>query len=708
MIVAKARMKEKVIEHLSELELCVERIPLSELTQALIESNKSALKSSGTYRLDAMVRGLVPGIIQEEREALFEYEGEASPLTQCVMSAWRDGRRSNLMLVGEGGIGKTVAMQEVSLALCKLGIPAVYIPLHMVPYLNVGKAFVKEYVASGVLKGDRGLFKNLDELARSKSHDDRPNVVLLLDGWNEINEKKTPCGWLTDVMKEEIETELSSLEGVQVVIAGRAKMDTFGMSGRRWSSFKVLRLERKSVGKYLSNNKVALPPVDDPVWDTLGNPLMLTLYTCSARQGAHCRENTCCSFIRGERSRSQSAIIWNFLQCQINKAMLVNRERGAAFSDLLAINYAAAYIGWSMERSGDVIANAALVMDAGCALVSIEDRVDTSADEAFASHITALSKASSDIRSRRVRAGMAKAAGEGKKAGRPKVDSGALREAVEMYENGGFGVREILDATGVSRATLYHRTVLYGARPKQARTVARSEKPMGAKNRSSVADRVRADIGDGDFADVGELDVAILERAEHYNAQPCGGPSRDDLFWEQEAAMLLALPSERYGFPEWLRRVAGGDYHVKVCGFRYSVPWGYAGQRVNVRVSGEAVEVWSGGAMIARHARVTEQAGRNTVTDPAHRPPSHAAFAKRMETRFMAMAAPKGKWAAKAMKLVLRQCGKGGAGFRACKELLDLADAPSGVTLDDACRSVLQGEGAFSVDAVRELMGAGT
>ncbi|MDU1908621.1 MAG: hypothetical protein E6760_09240, partial [Eggerthella sp.] len=310
MIVAKARMKEKVIEHLSELELCVERIPLSELTQALIESNKSALKSSGTYRLDAMVRGLVPGIIQEEREALFEYEGEASPLTQCVMSAWRDGRRSNLMLVGEGGIGKTVAMQEASLSLCKLGIPAVYIPLHMVPYLNVGRSLVKEYVASSVLKGDQGLFKNLDELTRSKHHDDRPNVVLLLDGWNEINEKKTPCGWLTDVMKEEIETELSSLEGVQVVIAGRAKMDTFGMSRRRWSFFKVLRLERKNVGKYLSDNKVALPPVDDPVWDTLGNPLMLTLYTCSARQGAHCRENTCCSFIRGERSRSQSAIIW--------------------------------------------------------------------------------------------------------------------------------------------------------------------------------------------------------------------------------------------------------------------------------------------------------------------------------------------------------------------------------------------------------------
>lgn len=254
----------------------------------------------------------------------------------------------------------------------------------------------------------------------------------------------------------------------------------------------------------------------------------------------------------------------------------------------------------------------------------------------------------------------------------------------------------------------HHRTVLYCARPKQARTAARSARPMDAKSRSAVADRVRADIGDGDFADVEELDAAILERAEHYNAQPCGGgPSRNDLFWEQEAAMLLALPFERYGSPEWLRRVAGGDYHVKVHGFRYSVPWGYAGQCVNVRVSGEAVEVWSGGAMIARHARVTEQVGRNTVTDPAHRPPSHAAFAKRMETRFMAMAAPMGKWAAKAMKLVLRQCGKGGMGFRACKEFLDLADAPSGVILDDACRSVLQGEGAFSVDAVRGLIGAG-
>ena len=106
---------------------------------------------------------------------------------------------------------------------------------------------------------------------------------------------------------------------------------------------------------------------------------------------------------------------------------------------------------------GDVVANAALIMGAGCALVSIEDRIDTSADEAFASHISALSKASSDIRSRKVRAGMAKAAGEGKKAGRPKVDSGALQEAVEMYESGGFSVQEILDATGVSRATLYRR-----------------------------------------------------------------------------------------------------------------------------------------------------------------------------------------------------------------------------------------------------------
>lgn len=221
LVVAKARMREKVIEHLSELELCVERIPLSELTQVLIRSNESALKSSGTYRLDAMVRDLVPGIVQEEREALFEYEGGASPLTRCVMSAWRDGRRSNLMLVGEGGIGKTVAMQEASLALCKLGIPAVYVPLHMVPYLNVGRALIREYVANGVLKGDQGLFKNLDDLARSNPHDGRPNVVLLLDGWNEINEKKTPYGWLTDVMKEEIEANLSPLEEVQVVIAAR-------------------------------------------------------------------------------------------------------------------------------------------------------------------------------------------------------------------------------------------------------------------------------------------------------------------------------------------------------------------------------------------------------------------------------------------------------------------------------------------------------
>lgn len=100
---------------------------------------------------------------------------------------------------------------------------------------------------------------------------------------------------------------------------------------------------------YLNSNKVEIPEQDDPIRDVISNPLMLTLFSCCEAQHENCFRNRCCSFIGGDRSRSQSAIIWNFLQCQINKAMLVNKQRGAASPDILAINYAAAYIGWEME-----------------------------------------------------------------------------------------------------------------------------------------------------------------------------------------------------------------------------------------------------------------------------------------------------------------------------------------------------------------------
>lgn len=323
-----------------------------QLREAIRQHNERAGRSSGTYRLEKIVRGLFPGIVEEEHRSLFELDGQVSPLVQLIRSTWRAFGWKNLMLVGEGGIGKTVAMLDAAKALSENGTTAIYIPLHMLPFYNSPGSFIRTYIEGTVLRGNSNLGSDLEALISEECVNNAPRLVLLLDGWNEISEKRTNAGWLSDILKEEIETAIEPRSGIQVVIAGRARMDSNVSWYRPWAYSKVQRLDRDRVLSYLNSNKVEIPKQDDPIWDVISNPLMLTLYSCCEAQHENCFRNRCCSFIGGDRSRSQSAIIWNFLQCQINKAMVVNRQRGAAFPDILAINYAAAYIGWKMESAG--------------------------------------------------------------------------------------------------------------------------------------------------------------------------------------------------------------------------------------------------------------------------------------------------------------------------------------------------------------------
>ncbi|WP_419060765.1 NACHT domain-containing protein [Enteroscipio rubneri] len=322
-----------------------------QLREAIRRHNKRAERSSGTYRLEEIVQGLFPGIVEEEHCSLFELDGQVSPLVQLIRSTWRASGWRNLMLVGEGGIGKTVAMLDAAKALSKKGTAAVYIPLHMLPFYNFPGSFIRTYIERTVLRGNSNLWSDLEALISEECVNNVPRLVLLLDGWNEISEKRINASWLSDILKEEIETAIEPCSGIQVVIAGRARMDSSTSWYRPWAYSKVQRLNRDRIVGYLNSCKVGIPEQDDPIWDVISNPLMLTLFSCCEAQHENCFRNRCCSFIGGDRARSQSAIIWNFLQCQINKAMLVNKQRGAAFPDILAINYAAAYIGWEMESA---------------------------------------------------------------------------------------------------------------------------------------------------------------------------------------------------------------------------------------------------------------------------------------------------------------------------------------------------------------------
>jgi transposase len=81
------------------------------------------------------------------------------------------------------------------------------------------------------------------------------------------------------------------------------------------------------------------------------------------------------------------------------------------------------------------------------------------------------------------------------------------------------------------------------------------------------------------------------------------GATRRQLLEELDRPFLRPLPAEPYVFAEWRARRVGVDYHVDVDGHFYSVPYRFARQQIEVRLTARTVEIFSKGERIAAHLR---------------------------------------------------------------------------------------------------------
>ncbi|MFP7416044.1 recombinase family protein [Priestia filamentosa] len=89
--------------------------------------------------------------------------------------------------------------------------------------------------------------------------------------------------------------------------------------------------------------------------------------------------------------------------------------------------------------------------------ISIQDKIDTgtAAGKAMFGMLSVLAEFERDIICERTMAGLKAARARGRKGGRPRVDEKKLRQAIALYHSKRMSVREIQEATGISRATLY-------------------------------------------------------------------------------------------------------------------------------------------------------------------------------------------------------------------------------------------------------------
>ncbi|WP_436800044.1 recombinase family protein [Trueperella pyogenes] len=93
----------------------------------------------------------------------------------------------------------------------------------------------------------------------------------------------------------------------------------------------------------------------------------------------------------------------------------------------------------------------------GVNFVSLGDSIDTTTPMGrfFFRVMASIAELERDMIAERTKDGLEAARARGHAGGRPKAPEGAVSRALRMYESGAFTVREITEATGVSKSTLY-------------------------------------------------------------------------------------------------------------------------------------------------------------------------------------------------------------------------------------------------------------
>lgn len=221
----------------------------------------------------------------------------------------------------------------------------------------------------------------------------------------------------------------------------------------------------------------------------------------------------------------------------------------------------------------------------------------------------------------------------------PTLDMGQrtwLRCHVHMYAFwGGVPARTVCDnlKTGVIEHPREGEIVLneaYEALGEHYMTAIMPAQVRKPKQKASAEGAVRdaatwviAALRDRVFTDFGEVQRAVRERLDAYNAHPFQKRegSRDSVFAELEAPELRPLPDVPYDVAEWVYgRSVGLDFHIAYAKNRYSVPHRYAGCKVDLRVGEATLGIYHAGERIATHKLLPAGAKNAYSTDESHMP----------------------------------------------------------------------------------------
>ena len=285
---------------------------ISELS-LLIERQQ---RCSGSYYLTQITKELFPSLGNITLNIGADCRnGDNTPLYELLVA----NRNKDYLLIGDGGIGKTVLMRATCEALVKDKIPAVFIALHTLKDKTIREA----------------VFGDSETL--NKAFFTSPYAVIFLDGFNEVAES-----YKENLLRETV--ELAQKNNLQIVMSSRFDPKQFSLSFDVFDTIELQPLVREKIVAYLKKCELDIP--DENTLDVLNYPLMLTLYTSATKYIAKYINHE--YIVWRDHVTSNGAIIWNFMQTQLHKSVFEMGNVSEILNYVFVLEYLIPYIAYTM------------------------------------------------------------------------------------------------------------------------------------------------------------------------------------------------------------------------------------------------------------------------------------------------------------------------------------------------------------------------
>ena len=264
------------------------------------------------------------------------------------------------------------------------------------------------------------------------------------------------------------------------------------------------------------------------------------------------------------------------------------------------------------------------------------------------------------------------------------------------------GRNEVTLNKAYSEMAEHYGTAILPCRVRSPRDKAMVENTVGV-----ISNFILGALRNRQFLSLAELNEAIFEKLEAFNNKPFQKKdgSRASVF-EEEKLFLMPLPQRPFELAEWRVATVAPNYHIYVDKQNYSVPYEYIKQKVDVRITRSAVEVFFEGKRICSHPRLYGRPNQYSTVE-AHMPPNHQQYVQWNGDRFRKWAAKIGPNTNTVIDALLSGYKVEQQGYKACMGILKLADKYSNIRLENACKKALTFTPRPSLKNIQTILASG-